>query len=334
VAVGQEQREVGVCERWVLWHITRRCNIECEYCYGSFFGASYKKLGRDIRELSADRCVRLLFELGDCGIDAVHINGGEPLTRPDLAPILRRARDAHVKKWLLTNGTIRGRPFDAISCDGLVDMLAISLDSHRSDVNEVGRQRTAEARRSLEILADRKRSGTLSCKLGVYIVLSRDSLATFDSYVEWLCALDVDYVNMQPVYLPPDHGVAAMSLDALDISQVERAYQELEARLPTSSESMRWLALRTLGGVTGHAANCFADRGDYFYINPNGLVYGCPVKADATAIAVGNLHTHDLSQIAGRRSATTACSKLCGDCLGMYEMASGAAGSDGHNVKE
>jgi MoaA/NifB/PqqE/SkfB family radical SAM enzyme len=317
---GTETSTMPVLERWVIWHITRTCNIECNYCYGSFDGQSYKSLGRDPDELTTVTARGFLSELSALDIDGVHINGGEPLMRPDLSSILEGPRSPKPARWLLTNGTIRGQVFNSVAQDGLVDLLAISLDTCDPTLGNVVRDRSERALQSLDMLADWKRSGTLSCRLGVYVVVSQNNLQVLGEFAQWLISRDVDYVNVQPVFLPSGHPEAALSLGVADTPLVDQFFEQLEtADIRTSSMSMRRLSNMSAGGRFGVASNCFADRGDYFYVSPSGVVHGCPVKS-GTSIALGSLHRQKLGEIIRSRDSGD-CGSLCGDCLGMYEMA-------------
>lgn len=75
---------------------TRRCNLSCEYCYQRNDPTSVKDLGEIARELEA------LQRLRRC--DVMIIAGGEPLTHPDLAGVVRLVRARGLKPVVLTNG--------------------------------------------------------------------------------------------------------------------------------------------------------------------------------------------------------------------------------------
>ena len=318
------ERSVRVQERWVLWHITRACNIECDYCYGSFDGSSYKKMGRDPSELTSERGASLFSEMGEAGIDAVHINGGEPLLRADIVAILEGGRETSVRKWLLTNGTVRGKSFEAIAKDGLVDLLAVSLDTNDASLGDISRERTARVVETLQLLCSWKTEGTLTCRLGVYVVASKVTVKRLEAFARWLESIGVDYVNVQPVFLPPGHPEHALSLSSSDAPLMAAFYDALGrgGNITVSSADMRWLAESSLENGRGVARDCFADRGDYFYVTPSGLVYGCPVKA-GRQLALGDLKRSSFVEACRKVRPERACGEVCGDCLGMYEMASG-----------
>ena len=326
VLADSSQRRIAVPERWVLWHITRTCNLDCKYCYGSFNGSSYKELGRHPSELPTERAIQLFTEFANAGITGIHINGGEPLMRNDIIQILEGGVDSGVTRWLLTNGTIRGAKLTKLAQAGLVDLLAVSLDSHLSEIGDISRERTERVLGTVRKLSAWKSEGRLTSRLGIYTVVSKPTIPSLPGFAKWLADMGVDYVNVQPVYSPAAHRSNNISVDAADRDAIASFYCDLEAYgITTSGPDMRWLALGTIGGAGGVAANCFADRGDYFYLSYDGLVYGCPVKMSAVSIAKGNVHVMAFDSLIRSHDALTSCDHLCGDCLGMYEMASGAA---------
>jgi MoaA/NifB/PqqE/SkfB family radical SAM enzyme len=212
--------------------------------------------------------------------------------------------------------------------DGLTSLLAVSLDSHLPEVNERNRERSERVRDTVQMLASRKEQGLLTCQLGIYVVVTRSNLAQLPAYAAWLADTGVDYVNVQPVYLPADHPSAEESILRADSHAVAAFYSDLAQRgLKTSSSTMQQIALASLEGVRGVATECFADRGDYFYISPSGVVTGCPVKSGAViglGSARGGRWVHGARRLA--QQGAHSCDHLCGDCLGMYEMASGDHG--------
>ena len=74
---------------WAHWSITGRCNCKCRHCLLSAPDARYG-------ELSHEDIMRIVNDLGDCGVLNCSITGGEPLVRPDFWEIIDALRDRDI----------------------------------------------------------------------------------------------------------------------------------------------------------------------------------------------------------------------------------------------
>lgn len=63
------------------WSVTGRCNYRCKHCYMSAPDAKYG-------ELSHEQIMKMVNELGECGVMNVSLSGGEPLVRSDFQEIV------------------------------------------------------------------------------------------------------------------------------------------------------------------------------------------------------------------------------------------------------
>jgi radical SAM protein with 4Fe4S-binding SPASM domain len=84
----------------VVWTSTQRCNLHCAHCYTDSFDKLYPG------ELSTDEALAMVDDLGDLGSPVLLISGGEPLKRPDLLTVARRAREREMRVVISTNGTL------------------------------------------------------------------------------------------------------------------------------------------------------------------------------------------------------------------------------------
>ena len=111
----------------VVWNVTRRCNLHCVHCYASAADKAYEG------ELTTAEALGVIDDLGEFGAPVVLFSGGEPLTRPDLFQLSRRARDRGMRAVLSTNGTLitpeiarevgeQGFSYVGVSLDGLEDI--------------------------------------------------------------------------------------------------------------------------------------------------------------------------------------------------------------------
>jgi pyrroloquinoline quinone biosynthesis protein E len=80
--------------------LTYRCPLRCLYC------SNPVDFHRSRIELSTDDWRRVFSEAADLGVMQLHLSGGEPVLRDDLAELIRhaRARDLYVN--LITGGTL------------------------------------------------------------------------------------------------------------------------------------------------------------------------------------------------------------------------------------
>lgn len=106
----------------VIWNLTRRCNLKCRHCYTVSADVDFPG------ELSHEQAMETLEDLGQFGVPALILSGGEPLDRKDLRTIATRARQLVRVLALSTNGTkIHGETADWIAEVGF-DYVGISLD--------------------------------------------------------------------------------------------------------------------------------------------------------------------------------------------------------------
>lgn len=110
----------------VALNLTRRCNLHCAHCY---LDAGTRETGAR-NELATDEVLTLLDRIAVLSDETmVVLTGGEPLLRPDMATLARRAADLGLMVVVGTNGVLLdARRVAALQTAG-VRAAGISLDS-------------------------------------------------------------------------------------------------------------------------------------------------------------------------------------------------------------
>jgi len=121
--LGSKRRPPGPV---VIWNLVRRCNLTCKHCYSISADRDFPG------ELSTEEVYRVMDDLKRFGVPALILSGGEPLLRPDIYDISRRAKDMGFYVGLSTNGTL----IDDASIDRIAevgyDYVGISIDGMRA----------------------------------------------------------------------------------------------------------------------------------------------------------------------------------------------------------
>jgi 12,18-didecarboxysiroheme deacetylase len=111
----------------VVWNVGRRCNLRCVHCYSHSRDENYSG------ELSTQEAETFIDGLGEFKAPVLLFSGGEPLMRPDLYRLVRRAKSAGMRAVISTNGTLIsekvalelkdiGLSYVGVSIDGLQDV--------------------------------------------------------------------------------------------------------------------------------------------------------------------------------------------------------------------
>jgi heme d1 biosynthesis radical SAM protein NirJ len=114
----------------VIWNLIRRCNLCCKHCYSISADTDFPG------ELSTAEVFDVMDDLKAFGVPGLILSGGEPLLRPDIFDIGRRAKDLGFYIGLSTNGTlIKQQHLDPIRDAGF-DYLGISIDGIKDTHDE------------------------------------------------------------------------------------------------------------------------------------------------------------------------------------------------------
>lgn len=160
----------------VIWNLTRRCNLKCRHCYTVSADVDFPG------ELSHEQAMATLDDLGDFGIPALILSGGEPLDRFDWHDIALAARPKVRMLALSTNGTkIHGENADKVAEVGF-DYVGISID---------GIGRTNDWFRGVDGAFETALRGVRECKsrgikVGLRFTLTRDNAAQLPDLLQ-LC---------------------------------------------------------------------------------------------------------------------------------------------------
>ncbi|MBS1190073.1 MAG: nirJ [Rhodocyclaceae bacterium] len=149
----------------VIWNLIRRCNLTCKHCYSISADTDFKG------ELSTDEAFRVMEDLRAFGVPVLILSGGEPLLRPDIFDIAKRAKALGFYVALSSNGTLIDETnIGAIAgCD--FDYVGVSLDGIRE---------THDQFRRLDGAFERSMRGIRQCrdqglKVGVRFTMTRDN---------------------------------------------------------------------------------------------------------------------------------------------------------------
>ena len=81
--------------------LTYRCPLRCPYAAQNPINLQLMQT-----ELSTEQWQRVFSEAADLGVVQVHLSGGEPVVRKDLAELIRHARQCDLYTNLITGGTL------------------------------------------------------------------------------------------------------------------------------------------------------------------------------------------------------------------------------------
>jgi len=166
----------------VIWNLIRRCNLTCKHCYSISADRDFPG------ELDTAEVFTVMDDLRAFGVPVLILSGGEPLLRPDILEISRRAKALGFYTGLSTNGTlIDERNIDSIAQIGY-DYLGISLDGLEA-THDRFRRRDGAFRASLKGIRLARDAGI---KVGMRFTLTEDNAADLPGLLALMDAERID----------------------------------------------------------------------------------------------------------------------------------------------
>lgn len=166
----------------VIWNLIRRCNLTCEHCYTTSADIDFPG------ELSTQEIYTVMDDLKAFGVPVLILSGGEPLLRPDIFDIARRAKQMGFYVGLSSNGTL-------ITADNIAAIAAIGFDYVGVSIDGMGA--THDAFRRSPGSFERSLQGVRLCrernlKVGLRFTLTRNNYTDLPALLELMTSEGVD----------------------------------------------------------------------------------------------------------------------------------------------
>lgn len=302
-----------------LWHVTKRCNMECKYCYGTFDGLSYKKniLKKDF-ELK--KMLQLVDFLSKSGINRIHLCGGEPFLYKEFYELLKAIQIAGMESFVLSNLTFLPEYIEEIFAQNVISNLSFSLDSLNIDYNYYVRGSHEVVINNIEKVLQFKKMYASDIELGLYIVATKKNLDYLIELIDWAVQKGINYITLQAVYLPKTHRYYdELSLNKNDLKKIEQVFDYLisfERKIRVSGSLLRFITNVLISKDNLSVENCFVENNSqYYFIDGDGNIKTCTTKNNIVGcIKDDKFPSYENSVI------SNTCSEFCLDCIGIWEM--------------
>jgi len=202
----------------LIAELTHRCPLHCVYCSNPI------ELQRRSRELSTKDWISIFRQAAGMGVLQLHLTGGEPLARPDLAELVRAGRAYNLYINLITSGVGLDQPrLDALVEAGLDHIQLSFQDSEEGPANEFAGTRSHALKLRVAAMVRQHRIA-----FTVNIVVHRknlDRLEEMIAFAEKTGARRLEIANVQY------YGWALRNRESLlpTRSQLERSIQIVDA---------------------------------------------------------------------------------------------------------
>lgn len=149
----------------VIWNLIRRCNLTCKHCYSISADTHFPG------ELSTGQVYAVMDDLRDFKVPVLILSGGEPLLRPDIYDIAKRAKAQGFYVGLSSNGTLINDTNIARIAECNFDYVGVSLDGIRETHDSFRRQDGAfeASLKGIRLCRD------LALKIGVRFTMTQDN---------------------------------------------------------------------------------------------------------------------------------------------------------------
>jgi len=166
----------------VIWNLIRRCNLKCKHCYSISGDVDFPG------ELSTAEVFKVMDDLKAFRVPVLILSGGEPLLRPDIFDISRRAKDMGFYVGLSSNGTLVNRDnIGEIASIGY-DYVGISVDGLRETHDKFRRRDGGfdEAMNGIRLCRDH------GIKIGMRFTVTMDNAHELPALLDLAEAEDVE----------------------------------------------------------------------------------------------------------------------------------------------
>lgn len=305
----------GRTKNIVMWALTYRCNMSCDYC---FLRDKVKKW----EELSDDECIRIAEFIAQDKTwrpDAVWLTGGEPTIKSCLVDIIKILETSGVRCVITSNGLFNEKTLNEI-ISASPRGINISLESVEDEKNNYFRGYTQSVIESIKQIAKNKNNNTI---LGVSCVVSQRNINDLFQFALKLKELGVEYLSINPLI------GNSTSYQNEEISQLIESSQRIKNDLGMIIPSDFYFSM--LGQYFSQNTPLLkCPSGDhYFFISPWGKCYPCSNEiwqntSDAKELLYSFPNVKELLshiQDTFHTDTITTCSNCFGDrCIGCWKL--------------
>jgi radical SAM/SPASM domain protein of ACGX system len=231
IAMGKGRRKGALQGRLFIlqWHVTARCNEECQHCYAKSSADLSPQLeqelsvGKDLRVLSSfDRLLK-----GNGLLGRINITGGDPLLKDGVIEIIKAARSRNIKVGILGNPGLLDIDKALELKDAGVFRYQLSIDGLR-DTHDRLRGRPGHFDDTLEALKVLKEAGLPSV---VMFTVSKENYKELPAVARLVAEHDVKVFDFARL-VPQGRGKALGTLTPTEFREVlvkmHDTYRDLE----------------------------------------------------------------------------------------------------------
>jgi pyrroloquinoline quinone biosynthesis protein E len=269
----------------LLAEVTYSCPLQCPYCSNPL------NLGDYSGELTTREWQRVLAEAKGLGVLQLHLSGGEPLRRRDLAEIVRTASRLGLYTNLITSGSgLSARRAEMLRAAGL-DHVQISIQADE--------QALADRIAGTPAFERKKTAARLVKKLGwpltVNVVLHRYNIDRVDGILDMAAGLGADRVELANTQY---YGWAWRNRDGLLPSRAQLEHAEAAVRAARGRLGGRMEIIYVVADYySRYPKPCMGGWGRRaLTVVPNGDVLPCPT-AHALPLPRVSVREHPLAWI-------------------------------------
>ncbi|MCL1983757.1 MAG: radical SAM protein [Clostridiales bacterium] len=168
----------------VVWNCTKTCNLSCVHCYSESQCKTYDN------ELTFEEACALIDDLAMYRCPVLLFSGGEPLMRPDLLDLARRASEKGIRPTISTNGTLIDMAMAKALKDTGVGYVGISLDG-LEETNDRLRGKRGAFQLALEGIRNCVKVGQ---RVGLRFTVSKHNYTEVDGIFDLLERENIDRV--------------------------------------------------------------------------------------------------------------------------------------------
>ncbi|TDO93926.1 radical SAM protein with 4Fe4S-binding SPASM domain [Halanaerobium saccharolyticum] len=152
------------------WNINSQCNLNCKHCYSNSTAAKKDET------LNTKEAFALIDQLADFKVPVLLLSGGEPLLRPDLFKLIKKAKSRNLRVVISTNGTLLTEKMVQEFKSLGVSYIGISLDGLEA-VNDQFRGKKGAFNAALEGIQNCQKYGQ---KVGLRFTINQENYQQID----------------------------------------------------------------------------------------------------------------------------------------------------------